>query len=158
MFLRIGSSMLSSAKKIDELRKAAVLFWPPGLRAKVALISILPHLVKTQDFFISVLNLSGDRPDAWRDFIKLTGEMPANLFLKHLMVLSDLGRETLSKIVPFTDYFPDGIMSYTWREAAYEYTFQHFTQPPVKAPLTSSSLGITNQSLLAGNYPQPWKM
>ncbi|MGI8965704.1 MAG: restriction endonuclease, partial [Limisphaerales bacterium] len=95
---------MENAKKYrpqpDELRKHASLFWPAELREQEAAASIIPLLIKTQDKFISILDVSDKSPDAWKDALKATSELPANLFLKHLMVLADVGGEHLKRLRP----------------------------------------------------------
>lgn len=140
---------------VEELLQNAQLFWPPLLRAEVATLSILPHLLQTQDMFISTLNLSGKSPTVWKQVLEASEQLPAHLFLKHLMVLSDLGRETLSKVVPLTAYFPSGIMRYVWREEEHLYSFQYFNKPPKEAPLTNSVLKLDNPDLIAGKMLTP---
>ncbi|MBM3264845.1 MAG: hypothetical protein FJY97_15655 [candidate division Zixibacteria bacterium] len=98
------------ARTLAELKEKAVCFWPPELRRKEAAVSILPLLLNTQDKFISVLSLSDAQPDAWKKRVDVSAEMKGNLFLKHLMVLSDIGGEALSKLTPLNRFFPDNGM------------------------------------------------
>ena len=100
--------MSKYARSLESLREKAVLFWPQEIIEKEASVSILPLLLKTQDKFISILNLADASPEAWKKLVDVSPEMKGNLFLKHLMVLSDLGGEALNKLPPLTSYFPDG--------------------------------------------------
>lgn len=110
-------------------------------------MSILPQLLKTQDKFLSVLNLSDRSPDAWKRFVDQSEDMSANLLLKHLMVLSDIGRETASKLVPLNRFFEQDYMRYIWREQVFEYAFQNLHRA---AAFTNKSLGIEPTDLVKG--------
>src|SRR5882672_5615237 len=88
------------ARTLDELKGKAVLHWPHELIEREASISVLPLLLKTQDKFISILNLSDSSPDSWKKFVDVSEEVKGNLFLKHLMVLSDLGGEASASVLP----------------------------------------------------------
>lgn len=146
--------MSQYARTLEELKQKAVLFWPQDVLEKEAAISVLPLLLKTQDKFISVLNLSDSGPEAWRGFADQVEEMKGNLFLKHLMVLSDLAGEALNKLAPLDKFFKDGVMNYVWHEKQYAYQFQVIAQ---KTPLTNSALRVDGKRLLKG-YPIDAKM
>ncbi|MEI6915763.1 MAG: restriction endonuclease [Armatimonadota bacterium] len=115
------------ARTLEELTQFAVRYWPTVVTDKEDGLSILPRLFATQSKFISVLTLADKTPDAWKNLVDVSEDMPANLFLKHLMVLSDFGGEALQKITPFDNHFPDGRMQYLWREGDYEYVFRALT-------------------------------
>lgn len=135
------------ARSLEELKTKAVLFWPQEILARESSVSILPLLLKTQDKFISILNLADAAPDAWKKLVDISAEMKGNLFLKHLMVLSDLGGEALNKLPPLGNYFRDSRMTYFWREKKYAYHFKVIHQ---KVPLANSSLGVDGKALLKG--------
>src|ERR1039457_3309545 len=109
----------------EELKPRASLFWPDELRAKEEAISVIPKLIKTQDKFISILDVSDGSPDAW---IKVLGQMkdfPANLFLKHLMVLADVGGEPLKRLSPeLPGIFKDGKMVFMWNGKSHAHEFK----------------------------------
>jgi hypothetical protein len=86
------------ARTPTQLRKKAVLYWPDELAKKEKAASIMPRLLSTQDKFISILDVSDSSPEAWKHALPATNEIPANLFLKHLMILSDVGGEPLQRI------------------------------------------------------------
>lgn len=146
--------MSNYARTLEELREKAVLFWPQDVLEKEAAISVLPLLLKTQDKFISLLNISDSGPESWRKFVDQIEEMQGNLFLKHLMVLTDLAGEALNKLTPFGKFFEDGIMHYVWREKEYSYQFGATIH---KVPLTNSALRVNGKNLLKG-YPLNAKM
>jgi hypothetical protein len=51
--------------------------------------------------------------------------LPANLFLKHLAILADVGGEPLKQLGrEFEMLFPEGTLSYYWRGTPYSYTFR----------------------------------
>ncbi|HZP84538.1 MAG TPA: hypothetical protein VFB21_23085 [Chthonomonadaceae bacterium] len=133
---------------LEELKAKAVLFWPKEIIDREASVTILPLLLGSQDLFISVLNLSDADPEAWRRSVDLSPNMPANLFLKHLMVLTDFGGEALSKITPFDTYFPKGVMEYAWREQTFRYTFKAFVGS--NSRLSNSALRVDGKSLARG--------
>ena len=109
----------------EELKPRASLFWPDELRAKEEAISVIPKLIKTQDKFISILDVSDGSPNAW---IKVLGQMkdfPANLFLKHLMVLADVGGEPLKRLSPeLPGIFKDGKMVFMWNGKSHAHEFK----------------------------------
>lgn len=127
--------MSKYARTLQELKERAVLFWRKELRDREAEVSVLPLLLETQDKFISVLTLADAGPDAWKKFVDLSEQMKGNLFLKHMMVLSDFAGEALNKLPPFKNYFKNGIMEYVWHEKVYAYEFKVIYE---KASLTVS--------------------
>jgi hypothetical protein len=139
--------MSKYARTLAELKEKAVLFWPREIIEREASVSILPLLLKTQDKFISILKLSDSAPDSWKKLVDVSEEIKGNLFLKHLMVLSDLGGEALNKLPPLNKYFKDGKMNYVWREKKYTYQFKVIHE---KVPLANASLRADGKSLLKG--------
>ncbi|MBI1804646.1 MAG: hypothetical protein HY033_10400 [Ignavibacteriae bacterium] len=107
-----------------ELMVHATLYWPSELVAREQAASIIPKLISTQDKFISVLHVSDSSPMAWKISLNATKDFSANLFLKHLMVLADVGGEPLQRIgTGFKTIFPKGIMTYIWKEKKFGYPF-----------------------------------
>ena len=93
-------------KTLQDLEQVAIKWWPKDLEAEVAKSSVVPKLLQTQEQFISVLKLSGKSPEQIFDVID-AGDLPANLFLKHLVVLSDYGGELIKRLgKEFTKVFP----------------------------------------------------
>ncbi len=146
--------MSKYARTLEDLKEKAVLFWPQAVLEKEAAVSVLPLLLKTQDKFISLLNISDSGPESWKKFVDQIDEMKGNLFLKHLMVLTDVAGEALNKLTPFGKFFGDGVMHYVWHEKNYSY---RFTETIEKTPLTNSALRVNGRSLLKG-YPLNGKM
>jgi hypothetical protein len=112
-------------RTIAELEVNAVKFWPQELVEQEAESSIIPLLIKTQDKFISVIILAEAGPDAWKQALPLQSgnDLTPNLFLKHLQVLTDFGGEQLQRL-NFIEIFPQGTMTYVWREKTYTYKFK----------------------------------
>lgn len=137
-------------KTLAELEKQAVKWWPKHLEAEVAGSSVIPKLLETQDHFISVLKLAGKKPEQIFDLIQ-AGEMPSNLFLKHLVVLSDFGGELIKRLgAEFTKTFPIDTktkarsLSFTFNGKAKSYEFKAL---PVKG-LSNLKLGIDGAAIV----------
>ena len=137
-------------KTLAELEKEAVKWWPKHLEAEVANSSVIPKLLETQDQFISVLKLAGARPEQIFDLIA-AGAMPANLFLKHLVVLSDFGGELIKRLgAEFIKTFPvdaktkHHYMSFTFNGENRRYKFKAL---PVKG-LSNPKLGIDGAAIV----------
>lgn len=107
-----------------ELEKKSCKWWPDNLVAIEASASIIPLLIRTQDKFISVLTLShSTEPESIFDVIS-AAHFSANLFLKHMMVLSDFGSEPLQRVNrDFYEYFPTGKLFYSVFGKEHEYVF-----------------------------------
>jgi hypothetical protein len=140
--------MSKFAPQPDDLRKRASLFWPKELLTKQESVSIIPLLVATQDRFISILDVSDKSPDSWKNVLHETKGLPPNLFLKHLMVLSDLGGEPFKRLRPeLPRIFPDDKMIFLWQGASHTYTFKQITNG---GRLDSTSLFVDGKSLAIG--------
>jgi len=109
--------------------------------------SIIPLLIKTQDKFIGLLDISDARPDAWKDTLRNSKELAANLFLKHLMVLSDISGERLRRL-NFSKMFPEGSMTYIWQEQSYTYPFQEITR---RTRISNATLFVHGKSLITAH-------
>lgn len=113
-----------SDKTIEQLAKNACLYWPAELSEIAAGISSLPVLIKTQDVFISILKSSDRTPESWKNTLVQSSTLSPNLFLKHLMVLTDIGGERLQRIAKdFSLIFPENKMTYVWNSKEYSYSF-----------------------------------
>lgn len=112
-------------RKLDDLEANALKFWPPKMAEAERNSSIIPKLIETQDKFISLLNIANAEPFAWKMVLKTTRELSANLFLKHLMVLSDIGGEKLMRFKrELPKVFKDSTMEFVWNGGTYSYKFQ----------------------------------
>lgn len=107
------------------LQQNALNFWPIELSEKEKKASIIPQLIASQDKFISLLNIADATPFSWKNTIEQSKSLPANLFLKHLMVLSDVGGERLERFKnELQNIFPTSAMSFVWEGNTYNYDFQ----------------------------------
>lgn len=144
-------------KSLSDLEKVAVKWWPKSLEDKVAEISVVPKLLATQDDFLSILQLSGKFPEQVFDVLNASGMQP-NLFLKHLVVLSDYGGEPIkrlgkdfSKIFPLKTEFGKHYFEYVFGNETYKYQFVGL---PV-ASLSNSSLKIDGKRIVAAGPLSP---
>jgi hypothetical protein len=117
-------------RTFQELEKQAIKWWPKELEAIVAEASVIPKLLATQEQFISILKLSGNNPTQVFDVLLASG-MPANLFLKHLIILADYGGELIKRLGrEFVQVFPLNPlthcheMQYIYRTKQQIYKFQ----------------------------------
>ncbi len=141
--------MPNYARDIATLQSHAAMWWLENLKDENATISIIPRLLETQDDFISILQLSKNSPTQVFDLVKAAG-FPANLFLKHLVVISDYGGEPIQRLGrSFTDIFREKNqlgkpgMDYVWRGRNYQYIFESM---PVKG-LGNKKLDIDGKGL-----------
>lgn len=134
-------------RDIAQLQKNAVLWWPESLKEKNALANVLPLLLSSQDDFLRLLHLSKKNPFHLFELIKSV-EYPANLFLKHLVVLADYGGEPIQRLGrSFSDIFKKDhkgfYFDFLWREKKYKYRFNSL---PVKG-LNNKKLYIDGDGL-----------
>jgi hypothetical protein len=131
-------------KTLAHLEKVAIKWWPKALEESVASASVLPKLLESQEQFISVLKLSGNKPEQIFDVLAAVS-LPANLFLKHLVVLADYGGELIKRLgKEFASVFPvrsaDG-------KAVMEYVFQGKSQRYIFKALPISNLSNTKLAI-----------
>lgn len=114
-----------NGKSYSELKSQAVNFWPLELAEREKDASIIPRLIDTQDKFISLLHIADSYPHAWKEILPKTSQLPANLFLKHLMILSDIGGKQLQRFkTELPSVFQQCTMPFTWKGKHYEYVFK----------------------------------
>lgn len=133
-------------RNIAELEAKACKWWPENLVMLEAESSIIPTLIRTQDQFISILTLSDSRnPESVFDVLA-AAHFSANLFLKHLMVLTDFGSEPLQRINrDFATYFPDSKLRYSVNGSEMEYDF---TALPARGALTNKKMRTDVSAIL----------
>jgi hypothetical protein len=137
---------MSKRRSYKELKKNAVIFWPVELADKEQAASIIPILIDSQDKFISLLHVADSSPGCWKDILVNTSKFPANLFLKHLMVLADVGGEQLKRFrTELSSVFTNGTMDYRWSSQQHRYTFQSLDD----SRWDNKSLGIDGKGLSA---------
>ena len=136
-------------KTITELEANAIFWWPSFLSELEGNVSIIPLLINTQDKFLSLLTLADSSPEKIFELIK-SSSFPANLFVKHLVVLSDFGGEQIQRLNgQFNSVFPkkEGgrhFFKYIWHEKEYEYTFKAL---PLSGNFDNKKLGIDGKGL-----------
>lgn len=130
----------------EELETYSCKWWPDNLVKLEAESSIIPTLIRTQDQFISVLTLAdAGSPEAVFE-IMAASHFPANLFLKHLMVLTDFGSEPLQRINrDFLVYFPKKTLHYIINGEEAVYAFKGL---PAKGSLTNKKMRTDVESIL----------
>ena len=125
---------------MEQLEKYACKWWPKEIREYADQYSILQTLLDTQEKFISILKLA-NRDDAKSIFrIMEASEFSMKCFLKHLMILTDVGSEPLQRMNnDFAELFPDGKMTYQINGKNHTYTFQSL---PVRSKLTNEKMRV----------------
>lgn len=131
-------------RNLEQLEAVASMFWPEEVSQQAASLSIIPMLLKTQDDFISILNVP--IKDLGSIFTVLeSSRLPANLFLKHLVILADFGGEMLQRInSQFPTLFPGGTLEYVWAGSNHTYTFREL---PITGALNNNRLAISGSRL-----------
>ncbi len=133
-------------RTVSELQSVACNWWPEYLSDIESSTSIIPMLVKTQDEFISILTLSKDDPEKIFEVINVTG-FPANLFLKHLVVLADFGGEQIQRLNRnFESVFCSGTKNFKYLWEGKEYTYK-FLALPYSGLLNNQKLHIDGKGL-----------
>lgn len=134
-------------RTLPQLQQQAVLHWPKEILISAGNLSILDLLLETQENFISILKVADANPFAWKEVIIHNQKLSGPLFLKHLMVISDLGGEALNKLPPLSQYCPQGVLDFQWKNSTYQYKFQEIHN---QCSLTNTSLKVDAKRLLAG--------
>lgn len=120
------TQMPNYSRTYEELEQVASKFWPEELSEMEAKISVVPLLLRTQDQFISILNIETTNIDNFYDIIEASA-LPGNLFLKHLVILSDFGGEMLKRVSNEAEtMFPERRLNYIWQGNARTYQFRSF--------------------------------
>jgi len=138
--------MRRNPKTVEELKKTAVIYWPSELSKKEQKSSIIPLLLKTQDKFISVLDLSSKTPYTWKDILGNIDDIYPNLFLKHLCVLSDIGGESLKRFATeLPSEFEDKDFEFVYQDETYSHKFKSLFEG---RKWSNTSLGLDGKGLL----------
>lgn len=141
--------MTNYTRNVEQLGKNALLHWPDDIIAIADKTSVLPRLLKTQQGFKAILVAANNSPSSWKTVLAESRDLYGNLFLKHLMVLSDLGGEALNKLPPLRNYFPEGEMKFFWGFEEHVYKFQAIQN---KISLTNTGLKVDAGNLIC---PKP---
>lgn len=111
------------AKTFEQLEEVASKFWPPELSEIESKLSIIPLLLETQDEFINIISVKTPSLEKLFTVIE-SATLPANLFLKHLVILADFGGEMLQRVsAEFETLFPSSELHYLWLGEQRTYTF-----------------------------------
>lgn len=132
-------------RTVNDLQRSAIRQWPQEIRQRLGDINILQKLIDTQDTFISILRVSNATPLAWEAVLTQNSTISKRLFLKHLLLLSDIGGESLNKISPLSRYIPSNTLRFQWNDSYFEYIFQVIGED---CSLTNTSLKVDAKSLL----------
>src|SRR5262245_49253029 len=114
---------MSYQRTVEELEKKAALSWPIELSDQDDGAAVVTELLQTQDDFISILNFPVRSVD---EFITIlpSAKMRPNLFVKHLVVLSDFSAEKIKRsITHLKKYVPNGELQYEWDGQVRTYKF-----------------------------------
>lgn len=124
----------------EQLEAQACKWWPDTIKRIAERQDILPILINSQDRFISILTLvNQDRLESIFELIE-SSNFPANLFLKHLIVLTDFGSEPLQRINrDFTNYFPEHTFTFYHTNGSISHTF---TALPIRGGSTNKNMKI----------------
>src|SRR5581483_7836886 len=102
--------LIAMVRDLEDLERHAAKFWPPTLAGRERNASIIPKLIESQDKFISILFMADASPVAWKEALGTTRDLPGNLFLKHVIVLADVGGEKLQRFHrDLRRFFPEGV-------------------------------------------------
>jgi len=111
-------------RDIQDIENNALKFWPSEIARKEKNSSIIPKLIETQDKFISLLNISDANPYKWKDTLSSTRVLSGNLFLKHLIVISDIGGEKLMRFKKELPGILHNNINFIWDGKKFIYKFQ----------------------------------
>lgn len=142
-------SGLDYQRSVEALHDLASMFWPSELSEKEAKLSVIPKLLETQDQFIAILSVDVNSLEGLFRIVD-SSTFPANLFLKHLVVLSDFSGEMLQRVNnQFLTLFPTGRLEYLQNGQQHTYCFKSL---PVRGSLNNAKLGISGKKL-SREYP-----
>ncbi len=136
-------------KTILELETNAIMWWPKNLTTMEADTSVIPLLLKTQAEFISILNIAPTDLQGLFNIINAS-KVSANVFLKHLVVLSDYGGEQIQRLnINFKDIFPQKNNQHFFEFYSNEKKVRYdFKSLPIKGTLNNKKLFIDGPSLI----------
>ncbi|MEM5480805.1 hypothetical protein WNY97_13310 [Pseudoalteromonas fuliginea] len=137
--------MVLEKRNIAEFQSNAVLHWSKEMLEKADAASALPILLETQDEFIALLKVASKTPTSWKSVLDESRSLTPSIFLKHLMVLSDLGGEALNKLTPLSNSFDDCSINFLWNDNEYKYPFKEIGN---KCSLTNSALKVDAKAVI----------
>jgi len=134
-------------RTVDDLKKVGCKWWPKEVREEAQKVSILQYLLDTQEKFISILILAErNKPEKLFSLIE-SACFEYHLFLKHIILLTDMGAEPLQRInSSFEELFPDGRLTCSFGHTELSYSFSVL---PIKGVTNNKRLQIdTMENLL----------
>ncbi len=132
-------------RDIQDLENKAIKFWPSEIAEREKASSIIPKLIETQDKFISLINISDANPFKWKETLSNSKSLSSNLFLKHLIVLSDVGGEKLMRFKKKLPSVFKSDMNFIWDGKNYTYKFQTLSN---KATWNNKNLFVDGEGLI----------
>ena len=111
-------------RSIKDLEKVGSKWWPKEVRDEAMKVSILQYLLDTQEKFISLLTLADrNKPEKLFSLIDAS-DFEYHLFLKHLILLTDVGSEPIQRFnTSFKEFFPNGQIDFTIGKKKHSYKF-----------------------------------
>lgn len=130
-------------RTLNELHERAAMFWSSDLLRQEADSSVIPRLIESQDSFIDILSFPVADHTKIFELVEMS-TMPTVLFLKHLMVLADVGGEKFSRYNnEFLSIFPDRELRYIRDGVVHTYQFAAL---PTRQRLNNSALGVDGKN------------
>lgn len=112
-------------RTVKDLERVGSKWWPKEVREEAMKVSILQYLLDTQERFISLLTLA-DRSKPEKLFCLIdASDFEYHLFLKHLILLTDVGSEPIQRInSSFTEIFPNQELVFSIGRKRHTYRFK----------------------------------
>ena len=128
-------------RSVKELEQVGCKWWPKEVRDEAMKVSILQYLLDTQEEFISLLTLADNtNPEKLFKLLEAS-DFEYHLFLKHLMVLTDVGSEPIQRLnSSFKEVFPGKKLEYEISGKKYSY---NFTSLPLQGKPTNARMQIS---------------
>jgi hypothetical protein len=134
-------------RSLKQLQDSGLLRWPETLLAAAKNASVLDKLLDSHNAFLRVCAGEAFDHNSWPQGINSQTIIAPNLFLKHLMALTDIGGEALNKLTPIMKYFPTGAINLeAGGGSRRSYKFQKIHNI---TSLHNTALGVSSSQLLA---------
>ena len=134
-------------RSLKQLQNTGLLRWPETLLAAAKNASVLDQLLESHNAFLQVCAGEAFNANSWPEGINNQQVIAPNLFLKHLMALTDIGGEALNKLTPLMKYFPTGAINLEL--AGGETLSYEFKVIQNTTSLHNTALGVSSSQLLA---------
>lgn len=111
-------------RTVKDLEQVGSKWWPKEVRDEAMKVSILQYLLDTQEKFISLLTLADrKKPEKLFALLEASG-FEYHLFLKHLILLTDVGSEPIQRFnSSFDEIFPGRVLRYAIGKKQFSYEF-----------------------------------